>query len=342
MSPRRAWILAAAVALALLAGVLGLATVLEARARARAASEAYRPLDVARVDAHQHAGPATLGPAMSLGATAGVQALVNASGGWIGDGLQSQVASAARFPGRAAVLMDLDLAGCCDADWADREVVRLVQGRAAGARGLHVSGALGETVRDRHGRRVPLDAEALEPIWDMARRLELPVVLHPDGARLDELVRLVEHHPELRFVGGGFAGRAADPAEVSRLLDRIPNLLVDTAGVLRELARHPAEAREAILAHPDRVLFGTDLKWVEWPDGRKGIRFPADAPQEPRAFYEGTFRLLETPGPVPAALGSPGSGTPLEGLALPTEALEALYHRNAERLFGLSPPEDLR
>lgn len=339
----------AAVSLAILAGTLALAMVLEARARARAATAGYRPLDIPRVDAHQHAGPATVGAAMSLDATQGVQSLVNASGGWMGDGLLEQLAAAARFPGRVAVLMELDFRGCCGPDWVDREVVRLVQGRAAGARGLHVSGALGRTVRDERGRRVPADTAALEPIWDIVRRLELPVILHAavsaeGGPALpfDEHVRLVDRHPDIPFVGGGFAGHAGDPAEVSRLLDRLPNLRVDTAGVLRELARHPAATREAIVTHPDRVLFGTDLKWIEGPGDRKAVLFPSEGPREPRAFYEGTWRLLETPGPVPPALASPGSDTALEGLALPRDVLENVYHRNAERLFGLSPAEDLR
>jgi predicted TIM-barrel fold metal-dependent hydrolase len=335
VTPRRAWALVAVISAAILAGVLALASALEGRARA-----APRALDIPRVDAHQHAGPATVGAAVNLGSANGVLELVNGSGGWVGDGLEAQIAAAGRFPGRAGVLMEIDFQGCCGAAWADRESVRLVQGRAAGARGVHVTGALGRTLRDAAGRRVAADAESLEPIWDIVGRLELPVVLHAMEP-LEEHARLVERHPDLTFVGGGFAGLAADPAEASRLLDRLPNLHLDTAGVLRELARHAAAARDAVLAHPDRVLFGTDLKWVEGPGDRRAIVFPPEAPPEPSAFYLGAWLLLETAGPVAPALGSPGGG-PLEGLALPRDVLARVYHRNARRVFGLARPEDLR
>jgi predicted TIM-barrel fold metal-dependent hydrolase len=335
VNPRRAWALVAAVSVAILAGALALASAMERRARA-----APRALDVPRVDAHQHAGPATVGAAVNLGSANGVLALVNASGGWIGDGLEAQIAAALRYPGRAGVLMDVDFQGCCGEAWAERETARLVQGRAAGARGVHVTGALGQTLRDAGGRRIAADAQALEPIWDIAGRLELPVVLHA-MAPLEEHARLVERHPDLRFVGGGFAGLASDPAEASRLLDRLPNLHLDTAGVLRELARHAAAARDAVLAHPDRVLFATDLKWVEGPGDRRAVILPPEGPREPAAFYLGGWLLLETAGPVAPALAGPG-GEPLEGLALPRDVLERVYHRNARQVFGLAAPEDLR
>jgi predicted TIM-barrel fold metal-dependent hydrolase len=335
VNPRRAWALVAAISAAILAGVLALASALEGRAAA-----APRGLEVPRIDAHQHAGPATVGAAVSLGTANGVLALVNASGGWVGDGLEAQIAAAGRFPGRVGVLVEIDFQGCCGEAWAEREAVRLVQGRAAGARGVHVAGALGQTLRDARGRRIAADAEALAPILDIAGRLELPVVLHA-MAPIEEHVRLVERHPEVRFVGGGFAGLAADPAEASRLLDRLPNLHLDTAGVLRELAGRAPAARDAILAHPDRVLWGSDLKWVEGPGDRRAVILPPEAPREPGAFYLGSWLLLETAGPVPPALGSPGSPA-LEGLALPLDVLERVYHRNAERVFGLARPELLR
>ena len=331
MTPRRAWTLAAATSGAILAGTLALASALEARARA-----APRALDLVRLDAHQHAGPATAGAAVSLGRAHGVQGIVNASGGWIGDGLEPQLAAAARFPGRVGVLMEVDFAGCCGEAWAERETSRLVQGRAAGARGVHVSAALGRTVRDAAGRRVAADDGALEPVWDIAGRLELPVVLHAMEP-LEEHARLVERHPATPFVAGGFAGLAADPGAAARLLERLPNLHLDTGGVLRELARHAAAARDAVLAHPDRVLLATDLKWVEGPGDRRAVILPPDGPPEPGPFYLGSWLILESAGPVPPELGAPGAA--LEGLGLPRDVLERVCHRNARRLFGIAPPE---
>ena len=56
-------------------------------------------------------------------------------------------------------------------------------------------------------------------------------------------------------------------------------------------------------------------------------------------FFEGTFRFFET---RERGLESP---TPIQGrwsidgIGLPGEVLERVYHRNAERLLGFAPPE---
>ncbi len=379
MTPRRAWLAAVALALGILVLVVALAASLDAPARAAAG---HRRLDIPKIDAHHHVGPATIGPAMSLGAPQGIRGLVNLSGGRIGEGLEEQIAAAARFPGRVAVLASVDFDGCCGPEWVDREVAGLVQARAAGARGLKVYKNLGLTVRDEKGRRVPVDAAALDPLWDAVQLLELPVVIHSGDPRaffeplddanerreelaleprwsyadrsrypawrtvFDEFVRLVERRPRLLFLAPHFGNDAEDPEEVGRLLDRLPNLHVDTAARIPELGRRAEAVRRVVLAHPDRVLFGTDLQWVEGPGDHKAVILgagrPAQSARDLRRFYEGTWRFFETrdrgiESPTPIQ----GSWT-LEGIGLPREVLEKVYHRNAERLFGLGPAEESR
>jgi len=230
-------------------------------------------------------------------------------------------------------------------------VVRMVQGRAGGARGLSVSASLG-SLRNRSGRRVPVDGAELEPVWDMAQRLEIPVALGTGGAvaagaegrvPLDEFVRLLERHPRLSFLAARFQDGAGDPAEVSRLLDRLPNLFVDTAACLHDLGRRAEAARAAILSHPDRILFGTGLEWRDGPRGQKAVVLgagrPARSVAEIRRFFESTWRFFETQDdaiPDPSPLEAPWK---LEGLALPRQVLESVYHGNAERLLGFEPLE---
>jgi len=364
MNPRRAWVTVVLLALGILLVVWALAAYLEAR-RERAEP---RFLDVWKIDAHERADPDALALAMNLAATQRIRGLVDYAGGHVGDGLEARVAAAARFPGRVAVFMELDLEGCCGEAWSGREVVRMVQGRAGGARGLSVPGDLGLSVRDGAGRRVAVDAPELEPIWDMAWRLELPVAVHAlpgpgsppvgtggasgeDGrarakgwqAALDEFVRVVERHPQVSFIASRFANDAEDPAEVARLLDRLPNLYVDTASCLEELGRKPEPTRAAILAHADRVLFGTGLRFLPGPKPDLnavvlGLGRPARSVAEIRRFFESTWRFFESrdagiPAPAPD-----GTGT-LEGLGLPRTVLEKVYHANAERLLGFRAPE---
>jgi predicted TIM-barrel fold metal-dependent hydrolase len=235
--------------------------------------------------------------------------------------------------------------------------------------------------------RVPLDSGALEPIWQACERLGLPVVLHagdakaffeppgPGNERAEELalvpgwsladrtrypawdqlfaefVRVVERHPKVTFVGAHFGNDAEDPAAVRALMDRLPNLWIDTAARVPELGRHAAAAREAILAHPDRVLFGSGFEVVQGPDF-KGIVYGAGQPYvvDPKIargvamarFFDGTYRFFETrdrgiPSPTPI------QGTwDVEGVGLPREVLEQVYHLNAERLLQLELPPEVR
>ena len=260
MTPRRAWFAISALALVLLAVALAAATALESRTRGFAG---FRGLGIWKIDIHEQADPEVLGAAVNVAASPGILGLVNLGGGQSGAGLERHIEAASRFPGRVLVFMSLDGRGCCDADWADRESARLVTGRALGARGLHVP-------RDLAGPRgvpVRLDSRALDPVWTTAGGLGIPVAIHrgagPDAT--GELTRLVERHPEIPFVALHLADLAGDPAALSSMLERLPNLHLDTAGRVVDLARDPERSRDFLMAHADRVLFGTDLVWMQGP-----------------------------------------------------------------------------
>ncbi len=310
-------------------------------------------LSIRRLDFHQHATPGTLEDAVRVASANGIAALVNLSGGAAGAGLEAQLEAARPFGDRVLVFMNLDLHGCCEPAWSAREAARLAAGKALGARGLVVEESLGLALRSGQASSAPsreallaVDTPLWDPIWEASARLALPVVVHTGdpGDLFEAFVRLVERHPALTFVGAHFGNGAEDPAAVARLMDRLPNLWVDTAGRVPELGRRTEAARRAILAHPDRVLFGTDLRYVQ-SDDAKGIVLGAGQPilldpklmggLERRIFFESTYAFFETrdreiPSPTPIQ-----GAWPLLGMGLPRRALEALYHGNAERLLGL-------
>jgi predicted TIM-barrel fold metal-dependent hydrolase len=223
--------------------------------------------------------------------------------------------------------MNLDPRGCCGADWSARETARLAMGRASGAAGLDVdAGAL----------PAPLDGEGLEPLWDACQRFHLPVSVHLAGAAEREaLARLAARRPALAFLLAHFGGPGADPAEMGRLLDRLPNVHLDLSARLAELASRPAEGRALLLAHADRLLFGTNVRVAGAPP-EVVIRGAGRSAEEVRAFFQAHLRILETRDP---AIPVPGAGE-VAGLGLPRAALERIYHGNAERLLGFRPEGD--
>lgn len=152
--------------------------------------------------------------------------------------------------------------------------------------------------------------------------------------------RRVARHPRTTIVGVHFGNAPELPERVAAMLEKYPNLFVDTAARVPELGRRAAVVREIFLKHQERVLFGTDLGVGEAPDelmlGSTGLVPPTRADAE--RFFSATWRFFETndrefPSPTPIQ----GRWT-ISGISLPPEALKKLYAGNAERL--LSPRAD--
>lgn len=342
MSPRRAWLAIVALSAILLAVAVGTATALSRHTRDFAG---FHRADVWKVDVHQHVAPELVAYAVSTAASQGILGIVNLAGGQAGGLLDAQLAAAARFPGRVLVFMELDGAGCCDAEWAEREAARMIQGRALGARGLAVPEGVGLDLRDEAGTLVTLDAAALDPIWFMARGLEIPVAVHVHGdpAQREQLSRVLAAHPDVVFLALEFAGAATDPAAVAALLARHPNLRVDMAGSIPGLGRNAAAARAAVEAHPGHVLFGSGMQWLQGPKPEQralvlGGGAPVRSVDELRRFFDSTWRFFETRDTdIPAPL--PDATAPVEGLGLSGEVLRNVYQADARRLLGIGDLE---
>jgi predicted TIM-barrel fold metal-dependent hydrolase len=334
-SPGRTSALLAALAAAGIAIALGVTAAVE-RARpgiTRAPAPGFVPVGIPRFDVHQHVPATMAAEAVRLSRAHGIGALANVSGGHVGGGLAEAIAASRAQGGRVAVLMNLDPRGCCDGAWARREAGRVAAGAELGARGLAISAQLPAPDPP------PLDAPVLDPIFQACDRLALPVFLH-GASPGPALERRVARHPGTRFVASAFGGAAANPAAAAALHDRLPNLRLDTAAI-GALGRAPAAARAAILAHPDRVLLGTDVQYVDAGDV-KAVIFGGGDPggrEQMLRFFAGTWRFFETrdagiPAPVTV------DGGDIEGIGLPRAVLERVYRRNAEELLGLEVPGD--
>ena len=279
-----------------------------------------------------------------------VKTIVILTGMW-GDKLQHVIDEMVKpYPGRFIVFEQIDFSKIDDPNFSQEMVAQLDDAVRRGARGLKQLKDLGLTDRDKSGKLIAIDDPRLDPIWDEAGRLGIPVSIHTSdpeaffhpidntNERYEELTehpdwsfygpqfptkeellaqrdRMFAKHPNTTFVALHMANWPENLDYVSRLLDRLPNMMVEFGAREAELGRQPQRAREFFIKYQDRIMFGTDNEVAE-------------------AMYRNNFRWLETGDESFDYWGYPGQGRwKIYGMNLPDEVLEKIYHKNAERIF---------
>jgi predicted TIM-barrel fold metal-dependent hydrolase len=317
------------------------------------------------VDAHNHLGESFGGgwdqkplPALlDLLDEAGVVHYVDLDGGWGEEILQRHLDHfKARAPERFSVFGGVDWGRWPELgdDFPEYAARRLEVQKSWGAEGLKIWKGFGLQVRDHRGERVRVDDPRLDPIWQAAGELGLPVLIHvadpvaffepvdETNERWEELqenpdwvftsppfppfleivgglYNLVKRHPGTTFIGAHVGCYAENLAWVGRMLDDCPNYYVDIAARLGELGRQPYTARRFFLRYQDRILFGSDFG----PD---------------LEAYRIYYRFLETDDEYfNYSVGEiPQQGRwYIYGIFLPDEALEKVYFKNAQRVLRL-------
>ena len=253
-------------------------------------------------------------------------------------------------PDRFATYGWMDWNDVQTAGFFERSVTRLERLVEHGACGLKIWKDLGTTVRDVDGSLLRIDDERLDPIYERAAELRVPIMYHiadPDAfflpidatnERYEELAahpewsyhgshfgklellaqrdRVIARHPKTTFVGAHVAEHPEDLAYVSKLLENNTNLHVDIGARCAELGRQPYTAREFFLKFPDRIIFGTDLI----PETN---------------MYRLHYRFLETRDEYfeyPSHASRQGRWN-IYGLYLPDDVLRKVYRENAMKLL---------
>jgi hypothetical protein len=321
------------------------------------------------IDAHTHLGGEwggdwlrrPISELVDMMDDAGVEAIVDLDGGW-GEGilLGHLDAFKSKHPERFSHFGGVDWSQWAEhgdgfGEWA---AGRLAIQADWGAEGLKIWKPLGLEVVDHVGNRVAVDDPRIDPIWETAGSLGLPIIIHvadpvaffdpldETNERWDELhahpewhfpsppypsfgeivgalARVVERHPGTVFIGAHVGCYAENLAWVGALLDRAPNFYVDISARIAELGRQPRTARRFLVDYADRILFGTD---------------GASTVDEYRLHY----RFLETPDENfdYSHDGEPHQGAwRVSALDLPPATLTQVYHTNAHTLLASTRPK---
>ncbi len=193
-----------------------------------------------------------------------------------------------------------------------------------------------------------LDAPLLDPVFEAIAEHRLNVLVHiadPDlwfvqkyadvatygtkGDQYPQLEARLAQYPTVRFLAAHLGGHPEDLDHLGRLLERYPNLSLDTSAtrwMVRELGRQPDAARAFFTRYAGRVLFGTDqVVRDESEPERYAVRYWIH-----QMFWE-TDLVCELPIDDPDVVGTPM----LRGINLPADVLERIYWETGVRWLGM-------
>jgi len=295
-----------------------------------------------------------------------IRAMVNLTGGYE-HGLAEAVAKYDRIhPGRFYTFAEPSYSRFKEPDYPRVQAQAIEQAHRDGARGLKILKTLGLYLRENVtlGTLIKIDDPRFDPMWDACGRLNLPVAIHVSDPlafftptdRFNERYEELNHHPDWSFYGGDFpsnaellearnrvmarhpktsfvvlhAGNCAEDLQnVSKTLDRFPNMHIDIAARIGELGRQPTTTRKFFDKYQDRILFATDAT-------PHGDEYPQQVFND--KLYEIYFRFLETEDEyfdyAPAKIPPQGRWR-IYGINLPEAILSKVYYENAARVLRI-------
>ena len=232
--------------------------------------------------------------------------------------------------------------------WGQAAARQLEADVKAGAVGVgELNKNFGLTAKKADGTRLKMDDPELDPIWQAAARLNIPVFIHtadpqeffgemnfqnerwlelalypdrrwpsPPNPSFNDLMaerdRLFKRHPKTTFIAAHLGWHANDLARLGKMFDEMPNLHAEIGAVLYDIGRQPRAARAFFEKYQDRLLFGKDSYQ---PD-----EFP---------YY---WRTFETADEYFDYYRDYHAFWKLYGIGLPDSVLRKLYYQNALKL----------
>ena len=311
------------------------------------------------IDYHGH-------PGSQIASAAGLEELGNAldalnirlmvaANSMSGDALKERLAlvkASPRMKDRVRILAGIDFRNV-GPGWAEKAVAQLEADIAAGAVGVgEIGKGLGLSTLKADGSRLRIDDPELDPVWQAAARLRIPVFIHTADPQefwqpidysnerwlelalfpnrrypqerfpsfeqlMTERDNLLKRHPRTTFVIAHLGWHANDLGRLGRMLEAMPNVYTEVGAVLYDIGRQPRAARDFFERFQDRILFGKD----------------SFQPEE----YPYYWRVFETRDDYFDYYRDYHASWKLYGIDLPDEVLKKVYYKNALRITSGLP-----
>jgi predicted TIM-barrel fold metal-dependent hydrolase len=265
------------------------------------------------------------------------------------------------FPDRFDYLTTFAMDGWDEPGWHEQIIAHLEKAFEGGAIGVKVWKDVGMEFKDRDGNFVMIDDPGFDPIFDFIESRDktltahigeprdcwLPLeemkgnsnreyymghpeyhmYLHPEFPAYEEHIaayeRMLDKHPNLRYVGCHLGSLEWSLVELGKRLDRHSNMAVDLAERVDDWQLLDSdEVRRFLIQYQDRVIYGTDFSINEETD-------PVAYAQHMHATWQQDWLYFATD----SVLHIQGIDHPVQGLELPPKVLKKLYSENARKWY---------
>lgn len=271
-----------------------------------------------------------------------------------------------QFPDDVDYLTAFTLAKWDSAGWADEVIARLKRSFENGALGIKLWKNIGMVYKDSAGQFIMADNPKFDPVieyiisqdktvmahlgepkncWlpldqmtvnnDRSYFRENPeyhMYLHPEFPSYEDQInardRLLEKHPDMRFVGAHLGSLEWDVDELAKRLDKFPNMAVDMAARIPHLQHQTKLDREKVrkflIEYQDRIIYATD----------SGISPDSNPDNEKKSLHEtwlNDWKYFVTED----TLTSPHVNGEFRGLKLPKKVIDKIYRENAMKWFKM-------
>ena len=267
-------------------------------------------------------------------------------------------------PERIAYATTISIKNFNNDDWQEQTIAYLKNSFAQGAVAVKIYKVIGMSLRDKNGKLVMIDDPRFDGIIDFIVKNNIPIVghlgepkncwlpvekmtikgdksyfhdhpeyhmyLHPEfpsyEAQIDARDRMLEKHPDLKFIGAHLGSLEWSIDELAKRLDKFPNMTVDMAARIPHF-QYQAKTNwqgvhDFLIKYQDRLLYATDIV-------TNGTEDPSVLKKDAHDRWLSDWKFFATDETMQA---SEVEGE-FKGLKLPRDVIHNLYRKNAEKLF---------
>ncbi|MEJ7770003.1 MAG: amidohydrolase family protein [Chitinophagaceae bacterium] len=249
-------------------------------------------------------------------------------------------------------------------DWQQKTLDYLKASFEKGAIAVKVWKNIGMDLKDKNGKFVMIDNPAFDPIIDSIEKNNITLIghlgeprnawlpvdqmtvsgdkkyfaahpqyhmfLHPEYPSYEDQLnardRMLEKHPNIRFVGAHLGSLEWNVDELAKRLDKFPNMAVDMAERISHFQYQAVSdwkrVHDFFIKYQDRLIYATD----------EGVRVQSNPAEVSKLAHENWLRHW-TFFTSSEKMKVPKVEKEFSGLKLPKHVVDKIYLKNAEKWF---------